>query len=210
MMQSSYKVLVVDSHRMFTEGFCELLKKKISAFSLIDSCYSIKIAKQKMEQQEYDYLFLDVMASDSDPKEFVAYCRKQNEGLIIIAISSLSDCFDIRDLLGIGIHAYLSKSAGSHELQTAIERTWAGEKYISVELAARLATSIYVKDNSNLTKKELEVLRLVAKGLSISEAADLMHLSQHTIIGHRRNIMQKLGVHSATAIVKYAYENKLF
>ncbi len=210
MMQSSYKVLVVDSHRMFTEGFCELLKKKISAFSLIDSCYSIRTARQKMEHQHYDYLFLDIATSDSDSREFIAECRKQSKSLIIIAISNLSDCFDIREMLGIGINAYLSKSAGSHELQTAVERTWAGEKYISVELAAKLATSIYVKDNSNLTKKEMEVLRLVAKGLSISEAADLMHLSQHTIIGHRRNIMQKLGVHSATAIVKYAYENKLF
>ena len=209
-MIQSYKVIVVDSHRMFNEGFCELLRKKIKTFSTIDSCYSIEAARLQMQQVQYDFLFTDVIMPDGDVKEFIAYSRKQYNGLTIIAVSSATDCFDIKELLGIGINAYLSKSAGSDELQTAIERTWAGEKYISVELAGRLATAIYVKDSSNLTKKELEVLRLVAKGLTINQAAEVMHLSQHTIIGHRRNIMQKLGIHSATGIVKYAYENKLF
>jgi DNA-binding NarL/FixJ family response regulator len=209
-MMQSYRVIVVDSHRMFNEGLCELLKKKIKTFNLIDSCYSIEAAKQKMLQQQYDFLFTDIAMTDGDPKEFIAYCRQKYSNLTIIAVSSITNCYEIKELLGIGINAYLSKSAGSDELQTAIERTWAGEKYISVELAGRLATAIYVKDNSNLTKKELEVLRLVAKGLTINQAAELMHLSQHTIIGHRRNIMQKLGIRSATGIVKYAYENKLF
>jgi len=50
---------------------------------------------------------------------------------------------------------------------------------------------------------------MVAKGLTIAETAGQMHLSPHTVIGHRRNIMHKLGVRSAAEIVKYAYENKL-
>jgi DNA-binding NarL/FixJ family response regulator len=205
-----YKAIVVDSHRMFADGFCELLKKKVTSFNTVDSCYSISIAKQRMQQKEYDYLFTDVVLNNDESKDFIKYCHKEYPSLIIIAVSGLINSFDIKELLNIGINAYLAKSASSDELQVAVERTSTGEKYISVELAGKLATALYSKNNNNLTKKELEVLRLVAKGLTIAEAAESMHLSQHTIIGHRRNIMLKLGVRSATEIVKYAYENNLY
>ena len=62
---------------------------------------------------------------------------KNIANLIIIAVSGVTNLFDIKELLNIGIDAYLAKSAGSDELQTAIERTSAGEKYISVELAGQ-------------------------------------------------------------------------
>ena len=205
-----YNVLVADSHKLFTEGFCELLRKKIKNFATINPCYSLDVAKKELNTREYNYLFTDAGIHNNDSKEFITYCRRYHKDIIIIVVATSNDLSEIKVLLSIGINAYLSKSAGSDELQTAIEKTRAGEKYISVEQAGKLAASIYVKNDNNLTKKELEVLRLVAKGLTISEAAELMHLSQHTIIGHRRNIMQKLGVHSATAIVKYAYENNLF
>lgn len=204
-----YKALVLDNHRMFADGFCELLKKKIKSFTVIDPCYSIEAARNKIELCDYDYFFLDISIRDKESKELMFFCRKKFPKLIIVAVSSLNDAFEIKEILSIGIHGFLSKSAGSEELQTAIARTLAGEKYISVELAGKLVTSIYTKDSGALTKKELQVVRLVAKGLTIIEAANEMHLSQHTIIGHRRNIMQKLGVRSATGIVKYAFENKL-
>jgi DNA-binding NarL/FixJ family response regulator len=205
-----YKALVVDGHRMFTESLCELLKRKIANFSLVESSYSIVSAKQKMEQKEFDYLFTDSNINSNESKDFIEYCRKQYPNLIIIAVSAETNTFDVKELLNIGINAYLAKSAGSDELQMAIERTGIGEKYICAELAGKLASFLYAETNNQLTKKELAVLRLVAKGLTIAEAALQMHLSQHTIVGHRRNIMQKLGVRSATEIVKYAYENNLY
>jgi DNA-binding NarL/FixJ family response regulator len=204
----SYKAIIVDDHRMFAESFGEILKK-ISGFNIIDECYTIEEAQQKMLQQEYDYLFVDLLIPGSDTKEFITECLKLNDRLVIIVVSSVTDPFTIKELFGNGIHAFLSKSAGTNEIKTALEATLLGEKYVSTNLAGKLATAMFAKKNNKLTKKEIEVIRLVAQGLTIAEAAETLHLSTHTIVGHRRNIMQKLGIRSATEIVKYAYENKL-
>ena len=175
----------------------------------IDQCYSLEEANRKLLFDKYDYFFIDIMIPGGNVKEYIEGFLKLNKETIVIAISSVSDPFLIKEFFGFGIHAFISKSAGSHEIQLALESTSSGGKYISANLAGKLATAIYIRDSNNLTKKEMEILRMVAKGLTIAETAGQMHLSPHTVIGHRRNIMHKLGVRSAAEIVKYAYENKL-
>jgi DNA-binding NarL/FixJ family response regulator len=203
-----HKALVVDDHRMFAESFCGLLKN-MAVFSIVDQCNSIEKAEYKMRQEEYGYLFADLLIPGGpDTKEFIKKCHELNESLVIIVVSSVTDLFTIRELLGSGINAFLSKSAGSNEINSALEAIKSGEKYISVELAGKLAVA-NMENKTSLTKKENEVIRLVAQGFTIAESAEKMHLSPHTIIGHRRNIMQKLGIRSATEMVKYAFENKL-
>lgn len=204
-----YNAILVDDHKMFAETFSEFLRKKVSTFNIIHQCNSVTVAKEKMRQLDYDFLFVDVAIPGDDTKEFMLYCQSNYPGIIIIVVSSTTDPYTIRDLFDSGINAFLSKAAGTEEIQIAVERTVAGEKYVSAALATSLATFTYAKTQHNLTKKELEVLLLVAKGLTIAEAADTLFVSQHTIIGHRRSIMQKLGVRSATEMVKYAYDHKL-
>jgi DNA-binding NarL/FixJ family response regulator len=204
----SYKAIVVDDHRMFAESFCDLLKK-MADFGIVDQCNTIEKAQQKMLVQEYDYLFSDLLMPGSDAMDFIKKCRKLNENLIIIVISSTMDLSTIKELFGAGINSFLSKAAGTNEVKTAIDAARIGEKYISTELAGKMAVAVSTEKQTNLTKKEIEVLRLVAKGLTIAEAADKLFLSPHTIVGHRRNIMQKLGIRSATEMVKYAFENNL-
>src|ERR1700753_3714374 len=110
-----YKAIVVDSHRMFTEGFCELLKQKTTSFNMVESCYSITNAIHRMAQKKYDYLFTDVVFNNNESKVFIEYCHKQYPDIIIIAVSSVTNLFDIKELLSIGIDASLSKSPGSDE-----------------------------------------------------------------------------------------------
>jgi DNA-binding NarL/FixJ family response regulator len=204
----SYKALVVDDHKMFAETLRDFLKK-MGQFSVVDECSSIEDAGQKMLQHTYDYLFTALIIPGSDVQEFIENSSKFNTGLNIIVVSSVTDPFVIKELFGKGIHAFLSKSASTNEIKAALEAISSGEKYISTNLVGKLATAMYIIDHNNLTPKEIEVIRLVAKGLTIVEAAQVMQLSSHTIVGHRRNIMQKLGIRSATEIVKYAFENKL-
>ncbi len=204
-----YNAILVDDHKMFAETFSEYLKKKVTSFNIIHQCNSVAAAKQKMQELQYDFLFVDVTIPGDDTKEFMSYCQTEYPGIIILVVSSTTDLYVIRDLFDIGVNGFLSKAAGTEEIQLAIENTLAGEKYISAGLAGKLATFTYTKSQNILTKKEQEVLLLVAKGLTIAEAADTLFVSQHTIIGHRRSIMQKLNLRSATEMVKYAYDNKM-
>lgn len=200
---------MADSHQMFTDGFCELLKKKLANFNVATPCYSTSQAKEKLLREKYDFLFTDIIPHSNESKLFIEHCRRKYKHMLIIAVSGVTNALDVKDFLNSGVDAYLAKSAGSIELQIAIEKAMQGQKYISSELAGKITTALYAKSINRLSNKELEVLRLVAKGLTIIEAAEEMHLSQHTIINHRRSIMQKLGIHSATEMVKYAFENNL-
>jgi len=162
-----------------------------------------------MLYEKYDYFFADLLILGSDTTKFIDECSHINSNMIIIVVSAVTDPYIIKELLANNIHAFLSKSAGINEIKTAIEAISLGEKYVSTNLAGKLATHMFAKSNEKLTKKEIEVLRLVAQGFTIIEAAKTLHLSTHTIVAHRRNIMQKLGIRSATEMVKYAFENKL-
>jgi DNA-binding NarL/FixJ family response regulator len=204
-----YKAIVVSKEQLCAEGFSQLLKIKNKNFSHVESCFSIEDAKQKMQEQEYDFLFTSILEPENIFNEFIAYSRNSFSKLIIIIVNPALDSFAITGFFRMGINAYLAYSAYRDELETAIEKTLQGERYISREAGSVFVSAIHAKENSTLTKKELEVLHMVVQGLSISEAANRMQRSQHTIIGHRRNIMQKLGLHSAPEIVKYAYEHNL-
>ncbi len=200
--------IVVDDQQMFSESFRVLLKK-IGKFGVVSSFYSPDDAAEDMEKHEYKYLFSDLLMPGFDVKEFISIARKKYPTLIIIVISSETDVAQVKELFNLGINGYLTKSVGSLELKNAIEKITAGEKYISSDVANKLVNSVFELDKEKLSKRELEILRYVAAGKSISETAEIMHLSPHTIIAHRRNIMEKIGVHSATEMVKYAYENKI-
>jgi DNA-binding NarL/FixJ family response regulator len=72
-----------------------------------------------------------------------------------------------------------------------------------------MTNSFFSTAQTDLTEKELEVLRLIAEGWKVNKIAEKLFLSPFTIMAHRRNIMKKLDLHSAAELVKYAYEHKL-
>lgn len=207
-MSSLLSAMVVDDHRLFAESFTEVLKR-LNTFHQTEICFNIDSARKKLEQSHFNYLFIDLMMPGNDTTAFISECNKLYENLIIIAVSSTTDPFIIKDLFNKGLDAFLSKLSGSYEIQAAIEATWSGEKYLSPNISGKIISADKANSHKNLTKKEIEVVLLVAKGHTIAETAAIMHLSVHTVIGHRRNIMQKLGLRSAIEVVKYAYENKL-
>jgi DNA-binding NarL/FixJ family response regulator len=200
--------IIVDDHQMVSEGF-KVLLRKMGKFGYVTSFYSVSDARQEMLQNKYDYLFSDLLMPGFDIKEFIGFARETFPDLIIIIISSGTDISVVRELFKTGVNAYLSKSVGALELKNAIEKIDEGEKYISTDIASKLVNSVFEKEKAKLSKREVEILKYVADGKSITETAAIMHLSHHTIIAHRRNIMEKLGLHSAPEMVKYAYENNL-
>ena len=201
-------VLIADYQRLFADSLREFLKNHFH-FNQVEVCYSFTEAKEKMHQTGYHILFMEPFIPGFNTQEYLRQFLQLNPDLAIVSVSSNKDAFFIQQLFGAGIQGYISKSAGSREIGEALKAVETGEKFISSDLTGNLATAISVKSSKNLTDKELEILRLVANGLTIAEAAGEMNLSPHTIIGHRRNIMHKIGVRSATEMTKYAFENKL-
>ena len=101
------------------------------------------------------------------------------------------------------------KSVSVYELNLALERTYAGDKYVSSDLNGKLANSFFVSEQTSLTLKELEVLRLIAEGYKVDKISEMLFISPYTVMAHRRNIMKKLDLHTAAELVKYAFLNNL-
>lgn len=204
----TFKALLIDDHVLFGQGLRNLIKG-MSPESEVTYNSNPDKAKEMLKTGGFEFLFSDLMIPGYNTKEFISYCRKNYPALIIIIISSTMDINSIKEYFGLGINGFISKNVDHYELKMALEKTWQGEKYISSDLSGRVANSFFAEEKDELTKKELEVLRLVAAGYTVDKTAGVLFVSPYTIMAHRRSIMKKLDLHSAAELVKYAFENNL-
>lgn len=114
----------------------------------------------------------------------------------------------LRDAVAAGIHGVVSKSAPLGVVKDAVARVLAGERYRCPTTASALR-SAHPSTGSALTPREVEVVRLVAGGLTSKEIASRLGLSEKTVVNHRTNVMRKLGVHDAISLTRYALERGL-
>lgn len=144
---------------------------------------------------------------------------KENSQAKIIALSMHSDDYEIRSMIKAGARGYLLKNTGSEVLSEAIKTVLEGKKYYSNEVALKLMEP-YTGDLSNktektsvnridkrkisLTRRELEVLKLIANEYTNEEIAKKFELSKRTIDSHRQNILSKLQVKNTAGLIKYA------
>lgn len=203
------RIMLMDDHLLFCEGIKEIIEKLLPN-CVFSYCTNTKKAKEILDQQTHQFFLSDLLIPGEYTKEFISFCKATYPELSIIILSSITDINTIKECFALGINGYISKAVGHYELTTALQNVYNGDKYISTDLSGRVATSFFEAEKKNLTKKELEVLRLVAAGNTVNMIAETLLISPHTVMAHRRNIMGKLDLHSGAELVKYAFENKLF
>lgn len=202
-------VMLIDDHVLMAEGFRELLLRILPSGSSIHIFSSVEMARESLQKREYGIMLTDLMMPGQNVIDFVTYCRKSYSDMIILFVSSVIDVGSIKACLAAGAHGYLSKAIDPREIKLALEYTHKGKKFVSSDLTGRLADSILSTENTILTNKELEVLRLIAAGNKTKKIAEILFVSPITIMSHKRNVMRKLDLHSSTELVRYAYENNL-
>ena len=127
----------------------------------------------------------------------------------------LCDPSIVSKMLKAGADAFINKDTGKSELLKAIQKVMSGEKYISPEISNNLFTHFSDRnvninaDETHLTKREIEIIRYIADGLTNNEIAAKLFLSTVTIDTHRKNILAKLQLKNTASLVKYAAEHKL-
>lgn len=202
-------ILLIDDHALVVEGFRELLKKLLPEGCAIDAFTSITQARSSLQSHKYHFVVTDLMMPGQNVPDFMTCLHKDHPDLIIIGLSSMIDINRIKEYFAIGMNGYLSKGAGPEEIKYAFENTFRGQRFISNDLRGKLFNNFLSVENTILTKKELEVLRLIAGGAKNQVIAEKLHVSPVTIATHKRSLMHKLDLHSTAQLVKYAYENHL-
>jgi len=132
----------------------------------------------------------------------------------VIALTTFSESIYIKKMLVAGASGYILKTTDKEGLITAIKKVATGGKYFSEEAVNQLMNNFSDKTISSnpvdtLTKREKEILALIAQGLTDKQIADIVFLSSLTIISHRKNILSKLGLKNKVEITRFAIENNL-
>lgn len=221
------KLVVTDGQYIFIEGLKVVLgKNEKRKFHLIAEAHTGNGLLKIIGDLQPDLLLLDLSLPDMDGIEVLSHLKSRGVGFRILVLSMYDEPKVIRAAFKAGADGYMLKSSPASELFHAIDKVLEGDTYLSVGLSltnqsgmnsrflqnGKLSPSYddRIVKKFNLTKRELEVLKLVGQAKTNKEIAGELYISDQTVSVHRKNIMRKMGASSSAGLIKIAYENNLF
>ena len=212
------KVLLADDHQLIRDG----IKAILSSVKDIIIVGEAKNGKEVIEQTSSlkpDVVIMDIAMPGISGIEATKIIKKDMPETKVLALTQHENDEYIYQILMSGGSGYLLKNTRKEEFIDAIHAVTAGERYFSKKIS-NLILQNYLKpdkpkatlkqegaDEIVLTKREIEVIKLIAEENSNQEIADKLFISLRTVETHRRNIMQKLKINSVIALLKYAVQN---
>ena len=214
------KVLLVDDHKVVRDGIKYTLNLLQKFLATIDEAEDGKQAVEKAKVFSYDIIIMDVNMPNKDGAQATKEIIRLNKNTKILALSMYDDDFHILNMIKAGALGYIIKNAGAEELNNAINAVISGNKYYSNDVAMKLMGPYHddlverkPRRKSSykgvLSKREIEVLKLIAGEFTNEEISTKLFISKRTVDSHRQNIMNKLQVKNATGLIKYVMQNNL-
>jgi two-component system, NarL family, response regulator NreC len=211
------RVFITDDHEIYLEGLALLLSKQegIEVSGTATTGKGLLGCIQK--GLDADILLLDVYLPDIAEEELVQQIRAVHPNLRIVYLTLLRGTRYVHKLSKYNIQGYILKNASLDELLTALREVQEGGSYFSkdIHIGDRdedFRNTITIEDrqiDEILSRRELEVLRLICKEFSNAEIAEKLFLSVSTVETHRKNLIAKLGVNNTVGLVKFALRNNL-
>jgi DNA-binding NarL/FixJ family response regulator len=191
------RILTVDDHPLLREGIAVLINTQ-SDMQLIGEASNGREALEQFRKHRPDITLMDLQMPELCGIDAISTIRSEFLDARIIVLTTHAGDFHVSRALKAGARAYLLKSLMREDLLATIRAVHAGQKRLSAELAAEIAE--HATDDV-LTPREIDVLRLIAKGNANKEIARGLLLSQETVKVHVKNILSKLGVNDRTHAV---------
>lgn len=209
-MTKPYKTVIVDDHPIVSEG----LQVLFSQSKEVEIIRSFKTGAALLDYGglgKVDIILLDVFLPDSNGIDLCLKIKKSYPKIIILAMSSQSERSIVLQMIKNGANGYLLKSASLEEFKSCIYKAIEGELAFSNEVKGIVQkTNIHdLKAIPRLTRREKEILLLLADGKSTQEISDALFLSYLTVQTHRRNLLSKCQVKNVAELLKFAKENAL-
>mgnify|MGYP003583811674 FL=1 len=204
------RVAILDDHPIVTNGLENALNS-VQNIEVTHSFNSVEKFMQSIKLLNADVLILDMHLNDGNGYDVAVAMQKANSKTGIVVFSSSDNLYLVKKMQQAGCKGYLLKNANNNTLVKAIESVYSGSRYFSPEIERALMDDMFAnKKEKNkkltLTRREQEILQLIAKEYTTQEIANEIFLSVSAIEFHRTNLLQKLGAKNSVGLVKIALE----
>ncbi len=198
------KILLVDDHAIVRSGLRGLLTSV--AESQISEAANGRDALLRLRHDRPDLVLLDLNLPGIGGLELLRRMLLEDKTVRILVLSMHAELLYVARAMELGARGYLSKNASAEELLTAVRRVAAGERYIENEIAQELALRAVSPEPAlqDLSGRDLEIMRLLAKGMSLAEIADALGVGYKTVANTCSHIKAKLGVTRTNDLVRLA------
>lgn len=211
------RILIADDHQMVRKGITTLLSDTPELKVIGEAKTGLEVLKF-LEKTQTDIVLMDITMPEMNGIEATKQITANHKGVKVLAISMYDEYDYIQSILKAGAYGYILKDADKEELITAIRKLLDNKNYYSDKVLAKITSKVAYERKAEegkttyeptLTKRELEVIRLVAKEYTNQEIADLLSVSNRTVDTHKRNLLKKLKVKNVVGLVKYALKHNL-
>ncbi len=206
------KVLLADDHSIVREGL-KFHLKSIKECDLIDEAYNGDEAWRKIRDNQYDMAILDISMPEMGGLDVLRKIRDAKIEIRILILSIFPQEQYAIQSFKLGAAGYLSKDTSSDELTYAIKKILSGGKYIGNTFAEQFVSDLTGADagksHEKLSRREFQIMLLLAKGKSTSEIGEELLISPRTVSTYRFRIMKKMNMSKNAELISYAIRNNL-
>jgi DNA-binding NarL/FixJ family response regulator len=204
------RVLIVDDHPVVRQGLRYLLEH-VDDLAVCGEAETATDARAAIDRLHPDVVICDISLRQVDGIELVRNLRAHYPRLPILVLSALDEAVYSARMLALGVSGYIMKQAPTEQVLVSLRRVLDGNIYVSEAMSNSLLAGLAggaapgsIDPLERLTNRELQVLRLIGKGASSRETAQLLHLSIKTVESHRQRIKRKLNLTTAVQLLRYA------
>ena len=203
------RLMLVDDHALIRESLRTTLAREHD-ITVVGEAGDGETALKMARELAPDMVLMDVAMPGLNGVETTLRMATENRGVKVLALSSHLERRFVTHMLNAGALGYINKAAGIHELLQGIRTAARGKRYLSEDVAEMLANVPPDKaSQARLGRREIEVLKLIAKGESSPAIAQILHIATGTVEAHRAHLMEKLDLHNIAELTTYAIREAL-
>jgi DNA-binding NarL/FixJ family response regulator len=206
------KVIIADDHEVVRAGVKRLLSVD-KTIRIVDEASNGRLAVESVKYHQPHVAILDILMPELTGIEAANIIKQIAPETYVVILTAFEDAKHLEEALAAGADGYLTKDIGSRDLIKSILSVVQGERVFSKSILMILQNKYVTKSDSeespvSITRREQEILNMVAEGKTSIEISELLKLSVRTVESHRYNLMQKLGIKNTASLVKYSVTHK--
>ena len=197
------RILVVDDHPMVIEGMKAILQQ-ISFVEVVGTANNSFQALELTDTLQPDLIITDINLPEVSGIELTTRIKKKYPSIKVIGMSTFNDRSYISQMIQSGADGFLVKSASREEIEHAIPMVLEGQLYLSVDITMSRTEKQHLQHQPVITRREKEILALIADGLTNPQIAEKLFISLNTVDTHRKNLLAKFETNNSASLIKLA------